>query len=100
MDNDQLLQAIDAKLNAFKEEIAAVIAGNAAELHTQIQGVEDRLTKRMDATDAILQESRRSWISGAKALAAYMETSLRQDTAIADLTKRLDALEQRLRGAA
>jgi hypothetical protein len=85
MDNEQLL-----------EQIATLIAANGAELHTQIQELEERMNARFSALEASVKKIGDAQIGYLKGSVAFMEWAQRSDELVLSMLKRIDALERKL----
>ena len=96
MDNDHLLNEIDTRLKAFKDEISAVVTGNCAELHTQIQEVEARIADRLTSLESAVKRLSEAQTTHLKSLLTFMEWADRTDEQTTNILKRIDAIERRL----
>lgn len=117
MDNEFFLREFDERLKTLKLEIVALIAGNTAELRSHIQGVEDRLSNRLDTIDGHIISRELEHLNVADRHGALAETVeimategrrlqrsvadlLRITTGLVELSRRHDKRLEKLEGGA
>jgi len=88
--------AMDQRFEAFKVDISAVVTGNCAELHTQIQEVETRIADRLNAVESAVKRLSEAQTTHLKSLLTFMEWADRTDEQTTNILKRLEAIERRL----
>ncbi len=95
MDED-LKNYLDEKFRASEDRTAALIANEVGALHTDILGVESRLTARFDSLDARLKLQAGLIQAGSRAMARFSQFSEDSEERWVTLMTRVEALEKRL----
>jgi hypothetical protein len=88
--------AMDGRFEVFKQDLSAVITGNCAELHTQIQEVETRANARFDTLEASVKKIGDAQIGYLRGSVSFMEWAQRTDENMRGMLNRIDAIEKRL----
>jgi hypothetical protein len=91
-------QRIASELQKLEERTALLIAAEVGGLHTEIQGVEKRLSARFESIDARLKLQAGLIQSGARAMARFSEFSENSEARWIALLSRVEALERKLSG--
>lgn len=95
-DKDWITEALRTGLQASEERMASLIATEVGNLHSEMVGVEQRLTTRLESIDARLKLQAGLLQAGARAMARFEGFAESSEERWVALVGRVEALEKKM----